>query len=207
MLILFHLLRLLQGYRDMATYRKVFSVVKNPPYCQVIFLKKTGNMTHMVPSAWFLKWKREHLVPITAQTQLSSSVCWNTASSKLEISFFCRNDWWPSLEENILGPDCNAKLANPGFVTHHPHPHCHHLRAWWSQIAMRNGIIQDWGLVEFFDAQEAEQTQERMNGYNLGGRNIRWIWLLWSWWWWWAEPRNNERVQFGQTEYNVTICG
>ena len=38
---------------------------------------------------------------------------------------------------------------------------------------MRNGIIQDWGLVEFFDAQEAEQTQERMNGYNLGGRNIR----------------------------------
>ena len=71
----FHLLHLLQGYRDMATYRKVFSVVKNPPYCQVIFLKKTGNMTHMVPSAWFLKWKREHLVPITAQTQLSSSVC------------------------------------------------------------------------------------------------------------------------------------
>ena len=40
MLILFHLLHLLQGYRDMATYRKVFSVVKNPPYCQVIFLKK-----------------------------------------------------------------------------------------------------------------------------------------------------------------------
>ena len=39
---------------------------------------------------------------------------------------------------------------------------------------MRNGVIQDWGLVEFFDAQEAEQTQERMNGYNLGGRNIRW---------------------------------
>ena len=30
------LVHLAQGYRDMATYRKVFSVVKNPPYCQVI---------------------------------------------------------------------------------------------------------------------------------------------------------------------------
>ena len=38
---------------------------------------------------------------------------------------------------------------------------------------MRNGVIQDWGLVEFFDADEAEQTQERMDGYTLAGHNIR----------------------------------
>ena len=35
--IIFDLVDLVQGYRDMATYRKVFSVVKNPPYCQVTF--------------------------------------------------------------------------------------------------------------------------------------------------------------------------
>ena len=60
---------------------------------------------------------------------------------------------------------------------HHNHPHhqrSHGFTRSQFQIAMRNGVIQDWGLVEFFDAQEAEQTQERMNGYNLGGRNIRW---------------------------------
>jgi RNA recognition motif-containing protein len=43
----------------------------------------------------------------------------------------------------------------------------------YCQIAMRNGCIQDWGLVEFFDAGEAEQTQERMNGYSLAGHRIR----------------------------------
>ena len=41
------------------------------------------------------------------------------------------------------------------------------------QIAMRNGVIQDWGLVEFFDSEEAEKTQEELNGYNLKGHNIR----------------------------------
>ena len=38
---------------------------------------------------------------------------------------------------------------------------------------MRNGVIQDWGLVEFFDSEEAEKTQEELNGYNLKGHNIR----------------------------------
>merc|ERR1719483_299166 len=43
----------------------------------------------------------------------------------------------------------------------------------YCQIAMRNGVIQDWGLVEFFDSEEAEKTQEELNGYNLKGHNIR----------------------------------
>jgi hypothetical protein len=43
----------------------------------------------------------------------------------------------------------------------------------YCQIAMRNGVIQDWGLVEFFDSEEAEKTQEELNGYNLKGYNIR----------------------------------
>ena len=38
---------------------------------------------------------------------------------------------------------------------------------------MRNGVIQDWGLVEFFDSEEAEKTQEELNGYNLKGDNIQ----------------------------------
>ena len=38
---------------------------------------------------------------------------------------------------------------------------------------MRNGVIQDWGLVEFFDSEEAEKTQEELNGYNLKSHNIR----------------------------------
>ena len=37
---------------------------------------------------------------------------------------------------------------------------------------MRNGVIQDWGLVEFFDSEEAEKTQEELNGYNLKGHKI-----------------------------------
>jgi len=43
----------------------------------------------------------------------------------------------------------------------------------YCQIAMRNGVIQDWGLVEFFDSEEAEKTQEELNGYNLKGHKIR----------------------------------
>lgn len=43
----------------------------------------------------------------------------------------------------------------------------------YCQIAMRNGVIQDWGLVEFFDSEEAEKTQEELNGYNLKGHNMR----------------------------------
>ena len=39
----------MQGYRDMATYRKVFSVVKNPPYCQVNF---TEEIIFFVTLAW-----------------------------------------------------------------------------------------------------------------------------------------------------------
>merc|ERR1712123_407060 len=44
----------------------------------------------------------------------------------------------------------------------------------YCQIALRNGVIQDWGLVEFFDSGEAELTQEEMNGHSLSpGHKIR----------------------------------
>ena len=38
---------------------------------------------------------------------------------------------------------------------------------------MKNGVIQNWGLVEFFDAESAERTREQLDGHSLGGRNIR----------------------------------
>lgn len=41
------------------------------------------------------------------------------------------------------------------------------------QIAMPKGVIQDWGLVEFFDPLETEETQRRTNGHNIKGHRIR----------------------------------
>jgi RNA recognition motif-containing protein len=41
------------------------------------------------------------------------------------------------------------------------------------QIAMSKGVIQDWGLVEFFDPQDSEVTQAKLHGYVLKGRSIR----------------------------------
>ena len=38
---------------------------------------------------------------------------------------------------------------------------------------MKNGVIQNWGLVEFFDSDSAEQTQEKVQGYILNGHKIR----------------------------------
>ncbi len=38
---------------------------------------------------------------------------------------------------------------------------------------MRNGVLQDWGLVEFFDADEAEITQTQLHGHNINGHKIR----------------------------------
>ena len=42
------------------------------------------------------------------------------------------------------------------------------------QIAMLKGVIQDWGLVEFFDPADTEATQRRLNGHVLpGGHAMR----------------------------------
>ena len=38
---------------------------------------------------------------------------------------------------------------------------------------MPKGVIQDWGLVEFFDPADTEETQRKLNGHNLKGHNIR----------------------------------
>ena len=38
---------------------------------------------------------------------------------------------------------------------------------------MKNGILQNWGLVEFFDNQDAERTQQELDGYILNGSHIR----------------------------------
>ena len=38
---------------------------------------------------------------------------------------------------------------------------------------MKNGVIQNWGLVEFFDAASAEVTQEKVEGHLLQGRKLR----------------------------------
>jgi hypothetical protein len=41
------------------------------------------------------------------------------------------------------------------------------------QIAMPKGVIQDWGLVEFFDPMDTETTQASRNGYPIRGQPIR----------------------------------
>jgi hypothetical protein len=38
---------------------------------------------------------------------------------------------------------------------------------------MKNGMVQDWGLVEFFDAMEAEQTQALVHNTAIQGHPIR----------------------------------
>ena len=42
-----------------------------------------------------------------------------------------------------------------------------------AQIAMTKGVIQDWGLVEFFDPADTEATQVELHGYILHGHKIR----------------------------------
>lgn len=41
------------------------------------------------------------------------------------------------------------------------------------QIALKNGYPQDWGLVEYSNAEEAEVAQVSLNGYVLRGQAIR----------------------------------
>ncbi|CAB4069220.1 unnamed protein product [Lepeophtheirus salmonis] len=43
----------------------------------------------------------------------------------------------------------------------------------YCQIAMKNGVIQNWGLVEFFDHVEAEETRDFMNGCKIHNTPIR----------------------------------
>ena len=38
---------------------------------------------------------------------------------------------------------------------------------------MTKGVIQDWGLVEFFDPNDTEATQVALQGYILQGHPIR----------------------------------
>jgi len=48
----------------------------------------------------------------------------------------------------------------------------------YCQIAMKNGVLQNWGLVEFFDHNDAERTQQEIDGYNLKGSNIRVLYCI-----------------------------
>jgi len=41
------------------------------------------------------------------------------------------------------------------------------------QIALRNGCPQDWGLVEFTNEDDAERTQQTLDGHVLHGHRIR----------------------------------
>ena len=46
-----------------------------------------------------------------------------------------------------------------------PPPYC--------QIAMPKGVIQDWGLVEFFNPMDSEETQTSTNLVLFHGKRIR----------------------------------
>ena len=50
---------------------------------------------------------------------------------------------------------------------------CHSNMSLMWQIALKHGVIQDWGLVEFNKAEEAEMTLESLNNYNIGGYKLR----------------------------------
>ena len=41
------------------------------------------------------------------------------------------------------------------------------------QIAQKNGVLQDWGLVEYNTAQQAEETMETLNNAKLDDIPIR----------------------------------
>ena len=41
------------------------------------------------------------------------------------------------------------------------------------QIPSVRGVIQDWALVEFFNASDSELTQRELNGHPIRGSNIR----------------------------------
>ena len=41
------------------------------------------------------------------------------------------------------------------------------------QIELVKGVIQDWGLVEFFDPEDTEATQVKLNGSCIKGQPIR----------------------------------
>jgi hypothetical protein len=41
------------------------------------------------------------------------------------------------------------------------------------QIAMKSGVIQRWGLVEFSTSAEAERTHQLLNGHLINGKPIR----------------------------------
>eukprot|EP00095_Tigriopus_kingsejongensis_P002316 snap_masked-scaffold347_size200506-processed-gene-0.11 protein:Tk02316 transcript:snap_masked-scaffold347_size200506-processed-gene-0.11-mRNA-1 annotation:"ribonucleoprotein ptb-binding 1-like isoform x2" len=43
----------------------------------------------------------------------------------------------------------------------------------YCQIAMPKGVIQDWGLVEFFDPEDSEITQQKLNQHRLKDQKIR----------------------------------
>ena len=43
----------------------------------------------------------------------------------------------------------------------------------YPQIEMVRGVVQDWGLVEFFDPEDAEATQVKLNGRCIRGQPIR----------------------------------
>lgn len=51
------------------------------------------------------------------------------------------------------------------FSTYVNPPYC--------QIALKNGCPQDWGLVEYSSAEDAEATQVTLNSYKLRGRPMR----------------------------------
>lgn len=91
-----------KDFRDMGQFRKVFSAVVSPPYCQVGPHCQVGMHSH-----------------------------------------------WPgsTLVLNLLSGS--------------------------TQIALKNGCPQDWGLVEYSSAEDAEAAQASLNGYTLGGQAIR----------------------------------
>lgn len=38
---------------------------------------------------------------------------------------------------------------------------------------MKNGALQDWGLVEFLEAEDAEETVACLNNFKIRGHSIR----------------------------------
>ena len=140
------------GFRDLAQFRKLFSTIVNPPYCQV---------------------------SVTFADILSFTF--------LDISHHDTCTCLPPLQHRV-SPDCSppslyniprhGDTVSTHFLACNTVPvlqyhlyHCPH--SVLLQIAQKHGVLQDWGLVEYTSAEEAEATMETLRGARLDTEEVR----------------------------------
>ena len=87
-------------------------------------------------------------------------------SQPMSLFYFRCPDWGKNHGEQKSRPYLFITEWKPGAPLHFS-------RLYFFQIAIKNGMIQNWGLVEFQSSEDAETTLERLDGHDLGGHRIR----------------------------------